>query len=105
MEIRERALYTRDAGVLPCRICASEISPCRRERFYWIDWALEAETGCTLYPAIDKSQNGYTEVHFSIEKSFVGIFEPGWALGEGIDCLSAFTTAQPSSVQGLILPD
>eukprot|EP00439_Symbiodinium_sp_Y106_P078746 s383_g17.t1 len=121
MEIRERALYTRDAGVLPCRICASEISPCRRERFYWIDWALEAETGCTLYPAIDKSQNGtlrFTsplksrlweylnldgplgKVHFSIEKSFVGIFEPGWALGEGIDCLSAFTTAQPSSAPG-----
>ena len=100
MEIRQRALYTRDAGVLPCRICASEITPCRRERLYWIDWALEAEAGCTLRPAIDKSETGYTEVHFSIDKSFVGIFEPGWAFFEGIEFLGAFTTAQPSSAPG-----
>ena len=100
MEIRQRALYTRDAGVLPCRICASEITPCRRERLYWIDWVLEAEAGCTLRPAIDKSETGYTEVHFSIDKSFVGIFEPGWAFFEGIEFLGAFTTAQPSSAPG-----
>ena len=105
MEIRERALYTRDAGVLPCRICASEISPCRRERFYWIDWALEAETGCTLYPAIDKSQNGTLRFTSPLKSRLWEYLNLDGPLGK-VSIVSVLSQQlSPAPLQGLILPD
>ncbi|CAE7349712.1 unnamed protein product [Symbiodinium sp. CCMP2592] len=99
MDLGDRQEFTRAAGVLPIRICASELSPCRRDRLYWIDWTVEAGDGAHITPSTTTTRAGFHEVHFEVNRDFVGVFHPRWGMMPGVDCLATFTTSQPSEIQ------
>ena len=49
MDERSRVETTRAIGMLPFKIDALGLSLCRRPRFWWFDWIVEAEDGVEIY--------------------------------------------------------
>ena len=97
MDEQDRVVYTRQADVIPCRICASQISPCRRDRLYWFDWTLEHEAGVYLYPPQSGDPKGFGQLKFDSLPEWVGVLEPGWNMHSQATHLTTFTTSQPST--------
>ena len=97
MDEQDRVVYTRQADVIPYRICASQISPCRRDRLYWFDWTLEHEAGVYLYPPQSGDPKGFGQLKFDSLPERVGILEPGWSMHSQATHLTTFTTSQPSA--------
>ena len=96
LDAQTRVALTREADVIPYRICASELSPSRRDRLYWFTWALEHEEGVELHPPQSGDPATYGRVCFTNHVKHVGCLEPGWALHPKAGCLTTFTAAQPS---------
>ena len=97
MDSADKVVYTRAADVIPYDICASQISPCRRDRLYWFDWTLDSEEGVKLYPPSSGDPRSHGRMEFEVEQTFVGCLEKGWSKHSDSACLATFTTAQPSS--------
>ena len=98
MDLDDRIAYTRQADVIPYRICASQLSPCRRDRLYWFDWTLEHEEGVFLYPPNSGNPEGFGRVEFESMLGTVGVLKPGWQLHHRATHLTTFTTSQPSAI-------
>jgi hypothetical protein len=47
---RDREVYTRSSGVLPYKVDASYLSLCRRPRFWWFNWEIQAGEGIWIPP-------------------------------------------------------
>ena len=96
MDVQDKVSWTTYADVIPYRICASQLSPCTRDRLYWVDWTLVQEAGVTLHPPHDGNRQGHGEVKFTIPVDVASCLEPGWNLHPKAIRLATFTTAEPS---------
>ena len=55
-----RRSYNKVLGLLPVHCCSSLCSPCRRPRYYWINWALEETEEAKLHIEEDRAELALT---------------------------------------------
>ena len=96
-----RVEITRAIGMLPFKIDALGLSLCRRPRFWWFDWIVEAEDGVEIYLPPNSEARSWGQVSFNLEVNPDDYLPYGWSLAGGTNHkLCTFTTSQPKKGPG-----
>ena len=102
MSCLDRSSMTKSVGILPYELDAVGITPCRRSRVFWFDWAVTAEEGVEIErPSTSKSED-CGRVQFLLDCPPKPYLTPGWTLAGGdMQKLPTFTTSNPKAQPGL----
>ena len=95
MNDTDRATYTLSSGVLPYKVDAFYLAPCRRPRLWWFNWVVENKEGTEIFPPMSCSPTDYGEIRFHFDYKDKQFLRPGWTKA-GQKKFLTFTTAQPS---------
>eukprot|EP00438_Fugacium_kawagutii_P001254 Skav223450 [mRNA] locus=scaffold350:865004:869587:- [translate_table: standard] len=101
MDEQDRSTMTRHIGMLPFKIDALGLSLCRRPRWWWFDWSLEAEEGVNIFMPPSSEAKAWGTVTFEVPVSPEDYLPPGWKLAGGTEHkLPTFTTSIPKTKPG-----
>eukprot|EP00435_Cladocopium_sp_Y103_P073845 s126_g45.t1 len=72
MSLEDRATYTRSSGVLPYKVDARFLSPCRRPRLWWFNWKIPAKENVEVFtPSSARSSESGTLAKDSSSQEFL----------------------------------
>ena len=99
IDSQDRALMSRDLGLIPYRVDAAGVSLARRPRLYWLTWELTPEEGLTPQPMDGLEWMAVKSVELTAVVDQKDFLQPGWSLPPG-HRFPTFTTARPSPRPG-----
>ena len=98
----DRSCMSRAVGILPYELDAAGLTPCRRTRLYWFDWAALGEDGVQIQKPLTNDPEDFGRISFLLDCPPKPYLMPGWELAGGpLQKLPTFTTSQPKADPGL----
>lgn len=95
MSLEDRAVYSKSSGVLPYKVDAQFLSPCRRPRLWWFNWTINSKENVEIFTPSSSLASAAGEIRFHYTPDYKDHLRPGWSPANPEGKFLTFTTAQP----------
>ena len=101
MSNEDLSCMSRSTGMLPYKVDASGLTPCRRARLFWFDWPVRGNDSVQIFKPSTTASDDYGRIDILLDCAPEPYLSLGWSLAGGADHkLPTVSTSQPKAQPG-----